>query len=404
MSRHERTGSSEVEEGGEPEKQLREIIETELKAAGWSFKRGDIIPPKLSSKEELRRLHQAQRQERAEQQKAIVEKHGAAIIREFAEGHEVNPRKFAPELVSVDSAKWEAKVFRFATLLWSVPVSQGYGRRMRYLVRDQSNGKWVGLVALGDPVFNLAVRDNDIGWTAEDRRNRLYNVMDAYVLGAVPPYNRLLGGKYIALATGSNEVREDFSEKYEGKTTIIQGRRKPASLVLITTTSALGRSSIYNRLKLPDEDMLMYRSVGYSKGWGHFHFSNQTFELMRAWLKQHDEPYADGHNYGDGPNWRLRTIRRALNLLGYDGELLRHGIQREVFMIPLAKNYREYLRGDDESATYYERGLANITEFFKERWMIPRSRRMSDWREWTRQDTWGLILENTNWSFSLTYL
>ena len=77
-----------------------------------------------------------------------------------------------------------------ASLTWSVPVSNGFGRRLRYLVWDESNGKLMGLIAIGDPVFNLAARDKLIGWTSKDRNSRLVNIMDAYVLGAIPPYNQ----------------------------------------------------------------------------------------------------------------------------------------------------------------------------------------------------------------------
>ena len=45
---------------------------------------------------------------------------------------------------------------------------------MRFLVMDQSNGKLMGLFALTDPVFNLQARDNWIGWTTEDRRQRWF--------------------------------------------------------------------------------------------------------------------------------------------------------------------------------------------------------------------------------------
>src|SRR5262249_41111946 len=69
------------------------------------------------------------------------------------------------------------------------------GRRLRYLVWDANNDKLIGIMALGDPVFNLKVRDELIGWDIKDRGKRLVNVLDAYVLGAVPPYNMLLGGQ-----------------------------------------------------------------------------------------------------------------------------------------------------------------------------------------------------------------
>jgi hypothetical protein len=38
-----------------------------------------------------------------------------------------------------------------------VPVSNGFGRRLRYLVWDEHNDKLIGLIAIGDPVFNLSV-------------------------------------------------------------------------------------------------------------------------------------------------------------------------------------------------------------------------------------------------------
>ena len=56
----------------------------------------------------------------------------------FAEGFEVDPRSINPKLEVVESDKESGDLFRFATTLWSAPVSRGFGRRMRYLVRDTS--------------------------------------------------------------------------------------------------------------------------------------------------------------------------------------------------------------------------------------------------------------------------
>jgi hypothetical protein len=49
----------------------------------------------------------------------------------------------------------------------------------------------MGLIGLADPVFALGVRDAWTGWERDTRRERLANVMDAFVLGAVPLYNGL---------------------------------------------------------------------------------------------------------------------------------------------------------------------------------------------------------------------
>lgn len=374
---------------------LRELIANEFAAQNWHLENGLFSPPTpAAGKDFVRESHRAQRIERAKSKLPLVTQHGSRLLQEFGEGGEVDPAKFSPILIPVAGDSFESRLFRFASLLWSVPIREGYGRRIRYIIRDNSNGKLVGLISLMDPVFNLTPRDMDIGWNAAQREERLYNVMEANGLGAVPPYDRLLGGKFVALAAVSDRIREDFAKKYRGRTTVIRAATKQASLVLVTTSSALGRSSIYNRLRLKDEDAPVYRSVGYSKGWGHYQITDATFKEIRTWLREIGDQYADGHYFGAGPNWRMRTIRKAFDLLGFDGNALQHGIQREVFVAPLASNYRQFLQGKTSRPAYYHRDLDEIAEFFKERWMIPRSERIDDWKGWTRGQTWQRIVEN----------
>ena len=134
----------------------------------------------------------------------------------------------------------EKKLFRFASLHWSVPVTTGYGRRTSFLVKDRSNDKLIGIFALRDPVIGLGPRDEAIGWTTEQRYDRLYNVYDAYVLGAVEPYRQLLGGKLMALATISNETTNHLVKKYtsgdeEERKTVIRDEVKDPTPVMIIT-------------------------------------------------------------------------------------------------------------------------------------------------------------------------
>ena len=79
--------------------------------------------------------------------------------------------------------------------------------------------------------------------------------MDAYVVGAMPPYADLLGGKVVTSLIASKEVADLFDQRYGDLPGTISRRRKAARLVLVTVTSALGRSSIYNRLKLRGPDL-----------------------------------------------------------------------------------------------------------------------------------------------------
>ena len=96
------------------------------------------------TKDVIRSLHEAQRRERATRERKLLGKYGNQIISHFAEGKEVEPCKISPQIIPIiESDSLEGRLFRAATLLWSVPVSRGYGRRIRYLVIDQQNSKLI---------------------------------------------------------------------------------------------------------------------------------------------------------------------------------------------------------------------------------------------------------------------
>jgi hypothetical protein len=205
--------------------------------------------------------------------------------------------------------------------------------------------------------------------------------MDAYVLGAVPPYNTLLGGKLIATLARTREVVDAFDAKYRESVGVISRKRKNARLAAITTSSALGRSSIYNRLKLGGR--ILFAPIGYTSGWGHFHISEPLFRELRDYLKYVGDRYADGFKFGQGPNWRLRVIRRALSLLGMDPALIRHGFPREVFFCPVATNALAFLRGDHKRVRYADLpSVAVAGKLALERWVIPRAERDSSYLDW----------------------
>lgn len=342
------------------------------------------------TKDIIRRLHEPQRRERATREQKLLEKYGNQIISYFAEGREVEPRKINPELIPiVEPDSLEGRLFRAATLLWSVPVSRGYGRRMRYLVIDRQNSKLVGIIGLGDPVFNLKCRDEWINWNAQQRRERLSSVFDAYVLGAVPPYSLMLGAKLIGSLVAAEEIRIEFRERYAHKEGLISKRIKEPHLVLITTTSALGRSSVYNRLKLPGN--VNFIRIGTTDGWGHFTVTDELFQQVRAVLKANGDPYFNNYRFGQGPSWRFRALRKACHILDIDENLLRHGIRREVYAIPLATNWREVLLGKETIPEYQSHTVSEIAMAALSRWVIPRSERASDWSCWSRQNTWDAL-------------
>ncbi len=362
---------------------LRRDVLKHIKSLRLPAKDGDA-PDKIL----IRHSHSHQRQEMTNQEWSAIGRHAGHLIQYFANGCEIEPEKIKPKLIPVESDQWTGHLFRFATLLWSVPVSHGYGRRMRFLVQDENNGKLIGIFALGDPVFNLNCRDQWIGWNVNDRRERLVNLMDAYVVGAVPPYNEILGGKLVASLIGSAEVSKAFWDKYGTRKGIISGEKKGARLLLVTVTSALGRSSLYNRLKLKDERgklLVEMVRIGETRGYGHFQLSNGLFERFREILANEGHEYANGHQFGQGPNWRFRVLRVGLKRLGLDEELIRHGIHREVFAMPLSKNFKEYLCDGVTEPQGRRPSVARISTAALQRWVIPRSERFPGYADFRRE-------------------
>src|SRR5580704_10219200 len=283
-------------------REIHQRLRLHLNELGFIEDEGGRLRPPNSTKEALRGVHRLHRTERLAEEAVFIKSTTPNLLQYFAEGKDIDPAQIAPRIQPVESRTTESDLFRFASLTWSVPVSQGYGRRMRFLVWDSSNGKLMGLIALGDPVFNLRVRDQRIGWTVAGREKRLVDVMDAYVLGALPPYSQLLGGKVVACLIRSREIRDCFSRKYGQRKSIIARKKKHAALGLITTSSSLGRSSIYNRLKL--NGVSYFDPIGYTTGWGHFHVPAKLFAEMRKYMRLKRHRYEKGNRSGDGPHWK----------------------------------------------------------------------------------------------------
>ncbi len=363
---------------------LRDRIIRSLRAQGFRVQNGAILPPKELSKNRIRELHETAVEHRIERAKDGLFRKEDELLQHIASGNEVAPTRICPRLVEVRPDSIEELLFRYASLHWSIPVSSGYGRRLRFLVIDEHNGKLIGLIGLGDPVFSLGPRDDWIGWTLADRKRRLTNVMDAFVLGAVPPYSFLLCGKLVAMLAASDTVLDAFKRKYGGTCSVIRQRAHDGRLAMITTTSALGRSSVYNRLRLGER--LLYQSVGFTKGSGEFHFSNGLYGAITEFAEEHCEPTAKQERWGTGFRNRREVIKKCLPALGLSSEWLYHGIEREVFVIPLAQNTREVLRGQHTRLLWYHQSEADIIDYFRDRWMLPRAAWDERFKVWSRNE------------------
>lgn len=363
-------------------KKLRRAVLSSLRKQGYEVKHGLVQIPSPADKSVIRKLHGLAVSHRLEATDPALRRKEARLIEFIASGREVCPDRITPRLQIVEPDTENELLFRYASLHWSVPVSAGYGRRLRFLVFDDQNDKLIGLFALGDPVYALHDRDKWIGWSSEPKREKLYHVMDAYVLGAVPPYSTLLGGKLIAMMALSNEVRRAFRNKYFGTKTLINRKKRPPYLALITTTSALGRSSLYNRMRISGFDY--WHSVGFTKGFGEFHFSNGVYGAIREFVEDHCEPTAKQAAWGVGFRNKREVVRKCLPKLNLSPDLLNHGIEREVFAAPLGSKSLRFLRGEISRPSFFDWPCQTLAELCMERWILPRAVRRPDFVSFER--------------------
>jgi len=193
------------------------------------------------------------------------------------------------------------------------------------------------------------------------------NMMDIIVCGSIAPYNHLLGGKLVCMLLTSPEIVEAYQDRYRESVSLIASSmngkatvRKP-KLVFLGTTSLYGiGSSQYNRIKIPasefggeGSELIEYKNLGYSEGYGSFHLSKETLKLGNILVGRRKGGKRVNSIFGEGANPLIRKIRESFENIGLDPDpILNHGNKRIVYGIPLAKNFREFLMGFEKTPKY----------------------------------------------------
>lgn len=364
---------------------LRNLVLSKIQEAGFVITEDGLVFPS-DDKAKLRELHKPALHAEIALHQNWLRKQLPNYLHFFADGREIIPERINPTLVEVTTAQ-QGALFRLARLLWSIPLSKGYGRRLRFLVIDRANGKLMGILALQSPPISFPARDRLFQYPPGRKTELVNQTMDIQTLGAVPPYDRLLGGKLIALTASSNEVRQAYQRKYSGRVTEMERRILPSHLVALTTTSAFGRSSLYNRLKY--RGMLVAESLGYTEGYGTFHLI-EFYPLFRKFLEEQGLSTRGGFGTGPRPKWQV--IVRALEKLGLPSHLLRHGVKREVFLFRLVDNLEAYMAGQETIPAYRNLPFSDLVAWWQERWLLPRVHRVDGWQEWRKEEIKSLLL------------
>jgi hypothetical protein len=219
------------------------------------------------------------------------------------------------------------------------------------------------------------------------------HMMDIVICGAIAPYSQLLGGKLVCMLLCSPEITEYYGKRYGAQVSVIASSMrgspvvKKPNLVFLGTTSLYGiGSSQYNRVRIPASEVrgrgkgeVIYRELGLSEGFGSYHLSRETINLMDTLLARNGNGRRVNFIFGEGVNPRMRHIREALSAINLPGEIiLNHGNKRVVYGVELAKNYKEVLLGLQTKPSYIipqsrpRTRTDLISSYWRKRWLSKR--------------------------------
>ncbi len=360
---------------------IRKKIIASLIEQGFIVFDGKLI---LKEKNEVFRSIQIQsRSKKIKQHINFLASQNGKIKQFLINGVDVDPRKIQLELRIVKTKTHDESLFKWWNFIWwSIPYERAYGRQMRFLLWDTYHDKPFGLIGLHSAPLKIKIRDEYLGIKKESRDWWINMSMSAQRVGALPPYNRLLGGKMVAMTLASKDIREAYQAKYEGKFTLMKKRELPAELLFVTTTGAFGKSSIYNRIKYKDDKLIEF--LGYTQGSGAFHIPENLYQEILIFLQEQGVDVSRG--YGHGPSRKRQLLSRAFQLLDLP-DFEYHGIKRAFYLISHAKNLKNVIEKNHTPA-YKNYSIDLLCDYWKERWALPRAQRFNDWKTFDAEIFW----------------
>jgi hypothetical protein len=275
-------------------------------------------------------LTAGRRRQLAEQGGFVRRMEESGLVELLPDGRDLAIGRIAPVL-RVCATRKERDIVHYCRLLQHVPSGRRVGRQISALLLDegQRQQRLIGAVTLASGVFSLGCRDKYLNWNGGPGRERrvrgLHEVMDLALCVAVPPYNRLFGGKLLALLAVTDPIVQAHRRKYGH------------ALRGVITTCATGiHCPLFNRIMIRPGGL--YRRIGETAGYTTVPFSTTTLKAGRI--------LADAAPL-EPSNWNpIRFLRKALRVCGVppDG-ILRLGGPKGVYIAAVRPYDLEKLSG-----------------------------------------------------------
>ena len=250
-----------------------------------------------------------------------------------------------PYVEIVDDPKESTKWAAVRRMIHTMDFTANPGRNVKINVKDRVSGKLLGQISLASDVTAMAVRDNFIGWSKDNKfvDGKLNNTTIASTIVCTQPlgYN-FLGGKLIAMMTTVPEVRNYWKSKYDNV------------LIAVGTTSLYGIHSQYNGIPL-------FKTLGESAGKISLKPDDKFYDPWHQWIKENKpdwymenitrERARNGANMGYEANGPVSGIKQKIlgqifKECGIKANEYHHGFKRGVYMAMMYENGCEFLRNE----------------------------------------------------------
>jgi len=314
----------------------------------------------FSSKEERQNFFKKQRDIYLRNYISWIKDNLNLLISNSIEGKDLKFRSIDPYLEIVANQE-DIKIFRLFRFLSTYPFTEPVGRRIKFFIRDkgQDNKPIMGIGCISSPVINLKVRDDYIGWSANDKnkRNKLKNIVELSCAVAIPPYNELCAGKLIALSVLSSEMTNLYKNKYND----------PNSYVLVSGSGLYGKNcTIFKRLKIDNHKVYFY--IGETKGFTHIHINQEIYSKIEKIADFFQVNYQKGGGFYT--NRKLKNLEKVFYKMDVPyRKLLILALKKAIFLGFTASNHKNFLLGKDKSANFLDYKLDFLFDYWKNRWM-----------------------------------
>jgi len=248
-------------------------------------------------------------------------------------------------------------------LIHTMEYTANPGRNVKFLVRDKTSKKILGVICLGSDVTSLGARDIFIGWSKDNKfkdGKLKYTSIGTTICCTQPLGFNFLGGKLVAALVTSSVVRDAWKKLY-GQT-----------LVGLSTTSLYGIHSMYNSIP-------HWKTLGSSKGKIALKPDDSTYEVWHKWLKENQsDEYLKQTTQKEGvagppTGVKQKIINMIFRAVGVKPANYMHGFKRGIFYADIYENGKEFLRGEIEEKELKMKKKYNDDSDYIMKWWKPKA-------------------------------